>query len=183
MFEKEIIERMKEFYNENSKLPKPPKMDCITTLNYGVSMLYHDLNLKLGSQIDHSMKRLDELKKISKTGVIEFTDNKGKVTTGVTEPKSLSKSVYNEIMNLIGEQSGCFVFGLSIMDGYHSVTILVEKSDERIEIFRCDQNDGCFKSNGKELDEYITSKTIKWWNSNAQDGTKMKTRVTIWMLQ
>lgn len=183
MFPKEKIEKMKMFFNENSKLPKGKKMVCIVTLNHGIRLLYGDSKLKLGSQIDHSMKQLDELQKISKTEVVEFTGENGKITTGVTEPKSLSKSVYYVIMNLTGEQSGCFVFGLSIMDGYHSVTILVEKSDEEIEIYRCDQNEGCFKSNEKELDDYITSKTIKWWNSNAQEGVKMKTRAIIWMLQ
>ncbi|MBZ0202492.1 MAG: hypothetical protein K8I03_05700 [Ignavibacteria bacterium] len=183
MFASELFEEMKKFFNENSKLPKGKKMVCIVTLNHGIKLLYGDMKMKLGSQIDHTMNKLVELNKISKTEVIEFNDKNGKITTGVTEPEALSKSVYIEIMNMIGENMGCFVFGLSIMDGYHSVTILVDKSVEKNEIFRCDQNEGCFKSNEKELDAYITSKTIKWWNNKAKEGTKMKTRATIWMLQ
>lgn len=183
MFNKDVFEKMKVFFNENSKLPKEKRMVCIVALNHGVKLLYGDSKLKLGSQIDHSMNILEKLGKIAKTEIIEFVDAKGKITTGVTEPKSLSKSVYNEIMQSISENNGCFVFGLSIMDGYHSVTILVEKTDEQIEIFRCDQNEGCFKSNQKELDEYITKKTTKWWSDRAAEGTKMKTRATIWKLQ
>jgi hypothetical protein len=182
MFEKSKINSMKLFFDENSKKGES-KMVCIVTLNHGVRMLYDNKDMKLGSQIDHSMNYLNDLQKIKDSKIIEFKDKNGKKTTGVTEPYNLSQSIYDVIIDLIGQENGFFVFGLSIMDGYHSVTIIVEKEGVEIKIFRCDQNEGCFESNRKELDEYIRSKTIKWWNKNAQEGKKMKTRATIWMLQ
>jgi hypothetical protein len=183
MFPIEIIERMKKFFNENFKLSKPPRMDCITTLNHGVRMLYGDMKMKLGSQIDKTMEKLNERGKISDKKIVEFKDAKGKVTTGVTEPVSLTSSIYDTILQMTGNENGCFVFGLSIMDGYHSVTVIVEKTEGDIELFRCDQNEGAVKNNKEELDGYVTDKTVKWWKSNAENGKKMKTRATIWMLK
>ncbi len=182
MFEKSKIDKMKVFFNENFN-KEEGKMVCIVTLNHGIRILYNDMKLRLGSQIDHSMKSLEEMGKIRSYKVLEFLDKNNKKTTGVTEPHQLITSVYETLLEMIGSENGNFVFGLSIMDGYHSVTIIVEKNNDKIDVYRCDQNEGCVKNNKNELDGYITSKTNSWWNKNAEKGTKMKTRTTLWLLQ
>ncbi|MGV8017158.1 MAG: hypothetical protein AB2L26_03070 [Ignavibacteria bacterium] len=177
----ERIEEIKSFIIENESSAN--KMDCITTLNHAVRLLYADENMKLGSQIDKTMLKLEEYGKIEDSNIIEFLDSKGKKTTGVTEPFELSKSVWDTLIEMTNDESGYYFFGLSIMDGYHSVSLILNNNGDDKIVYWCDQHSACEEFNRESLDEKITTKTVNWWKANAEDGKKMKTRTTLWLLK
>lgn len=121
---------------------------------------------------------------------INFKDSTGNLTTGKTDPIGfLSKSLTESIKESIGKESGYFLFGMSIMDGYHSVMIAV-KSNGNPEYFEYqiyDQhgskvsiNDthGYFGTfNEKEVDNWLLKYVSK--GNTTQSGEKGRVTTTI----
>jgi len=74
--------------------------------------------------------------KIQKSGfagkgrIIDFKDAKGKITHwGSTEPHTLNESVWDVLIEISGRDPGWSVFGLSIMHGYHNVTLTLDNNN------------------------------------------------------
>jgi hypothetical protein len=179
-FAPEKIEQLKEFYIENHSSQN--RMDCITTLNHAMNILYGE-TLKLGSQIDTTMNKLDKLGKVESNAIIEYRDESGEITKGSKKPHTLSESISNKLVILSGVGQGWFAFGLSIMDGYHSVLLLLNKQSSELEIYWCDQTMGCRKMEYEELDKTATDKTVVWWSKNNEFGKQFKTKSTLWLLK
>jgi hypothetical protein len=179
-FTPEQIARTRAFWEQNAS--SSDHMDCITTLNHAIHVLYDDPNLQLGSRIDRTMTALRGYGLASAPRMIEFNDERGKLTYGVTAPATLRESVWDTAIALTGGARGWSVFGMSLMDGYHSVALTVDTTDPaHPTIYWCDQwsSNGGFRAHTKEsLDAEVTRLTTAWWDSEK----KFRTRCTLWRL-
>ena len=81
-------------------------------------------------------------------------------------------------------QSAWYVFGLSIMDGYHSVVLALMFSgtgNALTRVYWADQIYSGWDDVTGGLDARITQKTQGWWDPLASNR-KARTRVTVWPL-
>ena len=109
---------------------------------------------------------------------IPFKDAAGKETNGNTEPAKLSESAWTKVMSAVGSDFGWHIFGMAIMDGYHSVTLFVDNQPEGKRLYWADQWEieagddfkqvpgaisGFREYKQKGFDEFIEAMTNDWW--------------------
>jgi hypothetical protein len=182
VFPPERIALTRAFFERNAAASGSEHMDCITTLNAAARLLFDDPFIPVGSQIDHTMNALRGVGLAGPARQIDFNDERGRLTHGVAAPKALRESVWDVAIGMTRGARGWNVFGLSLMDGYHSVTLNVDTSDPaNPKIYWSDQwsSNGGFRLHTKEsLDGEVTRLTTSWWNP----ATKHRTRTTLWRL-
>jgi hypothetical protein len=163
-------------------------MSCIATLNTGVRLLVHNPAQPLGSEVQTTMGRLMTAGMAGQPQAIEFRNARGNITTGTTEPVSLDRSVWDTLIDMTGGDPGWSVFGLSLMDGYHSVTLTLDNNDpSRPRVYWSDQwsNRGGWQEFDRAgLDAEITRLTRSFRERfHTEHGTYPRTRVTPWRLR
>lgn len=166
------------------------KHDCVTTVNRSMRILLRDNSIPAVKNMDDQMNKLISMGYAGGKITIDFKDSTGNMTTGKTNPVGyLNKSLTESIKESIGKESGYFLFGMSIMDGYHSVTIAVKSNGnpEYLEYQIYDQhgskvsiNDiqGYFGTfNEKEVDNWLLKYVSE--GNRTQSGEKGRTTTTI----
>ena len=184
-FSTEAIERMREFFVKNAKAEDGVRLDCITTLNTAMRLLLDMPRHPVGSAIDKTMNSLCRSGHATKPYMIEFNDAQGNKTLGVKPPEELQESILDAMLELADCETGWNVFGLSIMDGYHSVTLTLDYNDpEAPHIYWSDQwtsKGGWVEYEADELDEEITRHTKHWWDG-FEKARKPRTCTTLWRI-
>jgi N-acetyl-anhydromuramyl-L-alanine amidase AmpD len=186
------VERMRAEFVANAGAGAA-KRNCITITNAGLRQLYgprlqnpDGTGKALGSTVQDTMAALMGYGLTQLPEVFEFQDASGKRTLGVSRPDSLISSV-EAWLNAQGEanaQSAWYVFGLSIMDGYHSVVLALMFSgtgNPLTRVYWADQIYSGWDDVTGGLDARITQKTQGWWDPLASNR-KARTRVTVWPL-
>lgn len=117
--------------------------------------------------------------------LIDFLDRR-KRTAGTLKPERLKASVENAVK--AKATKNCWsAFGLSIMDGYHSVILLVDATTTTPKLFWLDQfSTGVNDEVTGALDQRITDKTQAFWEEASTRTTKpfrSKTMVRFWQLR
>jgi hypothetical protein len=183
-FSGEAIERMRQYFMRNAKSNNPA--NCIDTLDRGIKLLFNDPAQPVGMGVDTTMAKLITAGRSDAGRVIEFESVDGNITYGTLYPNNLHESVWDTVISLAGGDPGWSVFGLSIMDGFHSVTLTLDNSDpSNPHVYWSDQwsDKGGWKEYDRSgLDAEITKWTQTWWNGRPQ-GRKPKTRTTLWRLK
>jgi V8-like Glu-specific endopeptidase len=183
------VERMRQAFIANRTAAS--RQNCITIMNSGMRALYGArLNgadgrpLALGSAVHETMGALQRYGLAQTPTIFEFNNAQGRLTYGVARPDRLRSSIESWMMEQIGDpqMSAWYLFGLSIMDGYHSVTLAVAFSgqgDPLTRVYWADQHyDGWTDTTG-QVDARITELTQSWWDGATP---KPRTRVTLWPL-
>lgn len=137
VFLKNEIDPMKDFLKNNASLLNFSRKDCITTLNTALKKLYKTEKLSVGTQIktggnrEGTMEKLDNQGKVKSSFTIEYEDTKGKVCSKGTPYKAnkMKDSLSSKINELVGNNIGFHVFGVSIADGYHSMLLTVDNTN------------------------------------------------------
>ncbi|MCO5167463.1 MAG: SH3 domain-containing protein [Planctomycetes bacterium] len=180
VFEPERVARARTFHRANALGENGRTMDCITTLNHAVRLLYEDPMVPVGSQIDRTMAALAGAGLAGSPRVIEFNDERGRLTYGVAAPHSLRESVWDTALAMTRGARGWSVLGLSLMDGYHSILLYVDTTSTPT-IYWADQwssNEGFRQHTKESLDEEVRRLTTAWWTPQR----RFKTRTTLWRL-
>jgi hypothetical protein len=194
-FSPEKIEELKALFTRNANAPDFQKKDCIRILNAGMELIYGDRILPLGTAVHETMELMEKKGKASKPRIILFKDQKGQVTYGEDHPHKLNARTMAVMQNMAHNKFGWHIFALSVMDGYHSVTLLLNNIQEPV-VYWCDQWNlknlkclggtmkfgGCKRMNGFNLDAVITELTQRWWEHETDPLKKHKTRATLWRL-
>lgn len=184
-FSPEAIERMRNYFITNASLTNPAS--CIVALNAGVQTLLNRPTQRVGSDIQTTMARLQTAGRAGRSQVIEFNDAQNRLTRGVRRPHQLRASVWDMVIAMVGGDPGWSVFGLSLMDGYHSVTLSLDnRNPAHPRIFWSDQwssRGGWEQFSRATLDAEVTSLTQTWWDDELKDTKRrLRTRVTLWRL-
>ena len=138
--------------------------------------------------MEETMSRLQAMSFADAPIEIGFLNKQGKPTNGTIEPETLEESVQARILAMTGDEPLVYLFGMSIMDGYHSALLAVDNYfvPEPKGIYWMDQIYSGYDYINGELDGRITSLTKSWWNKEA-DGLgktkrkiRMDTTVRIW---
>jgi hypothetical protein len=162
-FSEEQFAPAREAFVGNAK--KATRDSCIAIVNKGLRRLFQTQlrDGRLGSEMEKTMGRLTELHLADKALEIEFLDKKGRITKGTIEPDALSRSAEAEAMSVVGPGPGWYLFGLSIMDGYHSVLLAVDyRAPTDAKVYWMDQIYSGFDDVTGALDERITTLTKQW---------------------
>jgi len=177
-FEEQEVDALKPLYEIGNRT----KYSCIGILNKAVLTLYSEKlkGEKLGSTIQDTMNALGKLNVVGAPVVIEFFDAKGNITTGMEKPKNLSQSMEKLVLSSSAPLKGWYLYGLSIMDGYHSVLLAVDATSDSKKVYWLDQIGGFVDVTGN-LDGHIETKTVSWWQAVLDGkGKRYRTRATIW---
>ena len=106
-------------------------------------------------------------------------------TAGTLKPERLKASVRDRVL-ADSKKEGCwFAFGLSIMDGYHSVLLLVDRSTAEAKVYWLDQfSAGLNRDVTDSLDQELTDRTQVFWQ-RAMDtkGKGYDTTIRLWQLR
>jgi hypothetical protein len=168
-FDAADIARMRAFFEANAKAPKPKS--CIATLNEGVKLVLREPKQKTRGSVDKTAAELQAAGRAGAVREVGFLDARGRRTTGTLSPVRLRESVWDAVIAQAGGDPGWSVFVMSLMDGYHSVTLSLDNTDPaKPKIFWSDQwsTKGGFKEYTKAtLDAEIEHLTHAWWEEEA----------------
>lgn len=183
-FTEEQFEPVRKVYEENAKKKSEDRDSCIVMVNKGLRKLFAD-QLKgkpLGSEMEKTMARLIALNLADQPIITEFLDTRSRITKGTLEPDTLSESVEAKLFAVAGSEPGWHLFGLSIMDGYHSVLLALDnRVPTAAKIYWMDQIYTGYLDVTNDLDDRITRLTKRWWNQvKAEKGVGYNTVVRIW---
>lgn len=219
-FSLDAAQRMKEFFQKNVKSEAP--LACINTLRSGLHELYDTdsedtpefvsdaLKMSPKNTIEETMGKMQKAGLARKMIEINFLDDKGKVIGKGSgkEPKTLQESVWDKIISIadvdrpnVKKEHSYFVFGLSLGDGFHSITLTLDYRDKsKPKIRWSDQthnhDDGWeeyqkaasghpekFQKDSKRgLDEYIEYAVNYWWNDETDPTKRLFAIVRLWRL-
>lgn len=208
------IERVRTVYRENYAARQKNANDsasCIVMLNVGLGQLLKlplketfarggrnrttgarltNRKVKMAklttSTIEKAVGQLRTKRFALKPIEIEFLDGRGK-RAGTTPPDKLQRSVSARLLAL-SRPTGCwYAYSMSIMDGYHSVLLLVDRTGTNKRIFWLDQfSDDVRVDVASRLDDMLTASTKRYWQTfktNNKKGYTSDTTVRLWPLQ
>ena len=183
-FSPDTIDKMRKFFVANARSASP--LNCIACMNKGLRTVLQDTGQKVGSEVQTTMRKLQQSGRAGSARVIEFNDSRDRMTRGVRRPKTLRENIHDVLIEMAGHDVGWSVFGLSIMDGSHSVTLTLDNNDPSApKVYWSDQwssRGGWQEFNRISLNAEITRWTKTWWDDKPV-GKKPRTRVTLWRLR
>lgn len=145
--------------------------DCIKTHNAIIRNIFDEPNMRLGSKIVGSPSTHQILKRKGRAGpvkIFSFWTDTGKKAVGHADADRLMASIGGYVVKNYSGQ-GVSIYGVSVMDGYHSMTLTYRKNNKQSEFCLIDQGPATSMLTGKfktktpqELDEvlneYVKSK-------------------------
>ncbi|MBI1343798.1 MAG: hypothetical protein GC171_12750 [Terrimonas sp.] len=137
-FSNQAVDAMQSYFKENAtKHASGNADDCITCHNNGVKILTGDDNLSTGSTASETRSKLQKQGYGGETQKFGFEDNDGKKATAANQADKLDGSIgesvtparYQSLEELkeFVQSDNNTVYGVSIMDGYHTMTLTVKQ--------------------------------------------------------
>lgn len=178
------IERIRQAYQDNIRAAAANERDraaCIVMLNVGIGRLLRLKTRPWPARRDSSRRvpmpalttetielAMAQLRRQNLAGPpveICFLGHRGHAA-GVFAPQRMVGSVAARASNLSGTKPGWYAFGLSIMDGYHSVLLLTRRTNTSTQLFWLDQYSTDVTDDvTTTLDDRITKRTKQWWQA------------------
>jgi hypothetical protein len=183
-FDDDAIKRMREYFIRNARTEKD---SCIVALNKGMALVTRSSALPTTNKsIEATMARLTAAGWTAEVQEIPFLAKGGRVTRGGARPEKLAASVWNSVLSMADRDPGWSVFTMSLLDGFHSVTLTLDASDPgNPHLYWSDQ----WKSKGgwkqyerTALDAEVTRLVQQWWDGQAE-GHKHLPVVRLWRMR
>ena len=146
-------------------------------------------NQKLKTTNETIEKAMEMLKKQVLAGpkqTLTFYDKNNKdATSGAREPDHLKVQVFDILLKMANYDVGWSVFGLSILDGHHSLILTLDNNDPfNPKVYWSDQwstKGGWKEYNKTDLQNEIQRLTHLWWDTEpTKTGKKRNTMALIW---
>ncbi len=198
-----------DLYRENDVSGDATSFDrasCIVMLNVGVGRLLglrttehpartfkpatmsrRPRTVTMGALTTHSiesaMAQLVRSRRATGPLLVRFSDARGR-RAGTLAPRTMQNSLLDAIASRT-TGSGCwYAFGLSLLDGYHSVMLLVDHTGASRTIWWMDQfSRGLSRDVTTTLDAEVTSYTVAAWQSVKEGkGVGFDTTARLWRL-
>jgi hypothetical protein len=115
--------------------------------------------------------------------LVRFTDSRGR-RAGTLAPQAMQNSLLDAITTRTTDTGCWYAFGLSLLDGYHSVMLLVDHTGPSRKIWWMDQfSRGLDRDVTTTLDAEVTSYTTTAWQSvKDRKGVGFDTTARLWRL-
>lgn len=194
------VTKVEKAYKDNAKVKPADRCSCIVMLNVALGQLL-PLTLKQNrargtsnrtvqmaalttETIEQAMKQLEKQGFALPATVMDFVDKRNK-RAGTLKPEKLKASVRDEVLKLADKKGCWFAFAMSVMDGYHSVLLLVDRTGASPRIYWLDQHStGVNNDVTSTLDQKLTSKTQEWWQDVMNTKNKgYDTTIRLWPLR
>lgn len=167
-------------YWDNYKGTKGKTKNCLDTFDMGVRTLFRGSRLppRLGDSVDIAVANLRRAGYADATVKVEFADKTGRKTSGVTAPVGLleGNSVAGEAAKMAGLVPGWHFFGYSLLDGDHSIMVIVDNRDPADPKFfwgdQWSQSRGWKPLTAETFDARVVENTVDFWTSAATRVTK-----------
>lgn len=201
-FAQATIDKLVQGYKDNQAAADANRIDrnsCIVMLNVGLGQLL-DIILKESRARGVSDRRVRmanlptesiqaAMKSLQKGGFalppkrFEFYDRR-KQTAETLKPETLKLSVLQYVLALSKAEGCWFAFGLSIMDGYHSVLLLVHRRPDGARVYWLDQfSAGLTVDVTNTLDDVLNERTKTFWQGVMDSKNKgYNTTIQLWPL-
>ncbi len=196
------VDRVKKLYADNVAAAQRKDVDrasCIVMLNsalgtmLGLGMKRHRARSKSNRMvmmanlttdtIEKAMTQLRRKSYATPPAVLNFFDRRNR-TAGTLKPERLKQSV-SKYATDNATQNCWTAFSLSVMDGYHSVLVLVDRTSASAKIYWLDQfTNGLGDDVSATLDERLTQTTQSFWQG-VMDRKKVgyNTTIRLWKLR
>lgn len=201
-FELADVQRVRTVYQANDTAAAANAVDrcsCIVMLNVGLGQLLQietktakargkstrlvEMAALTTESIEKAMAQLVKAGYALRPKVFDFVDARKK-RAGTLEPVALASSVQAGVLK--AAPAGCWsAFGLSVMDGYHSVLLLVDRTGATDTIYWLDQFAPDVQTDvTSSLDELVTTMTVEFWRK-VKSGKKVgsDTMLRLWPLR
>lgn len=184
-FSEEAVKRMRDYFIDNAKTQKDGA--CIVALNKGVKMLLNDPKQPTTNEsIEKTMEKIAASGRSGDAREIYFKSKSGKITRGSSRPETLAESVWDAAITMADKDPGWSVFTMSLLDGYHTVTLTLDNTKlDNPHIYWSDQwgsKGGWMEYTKSSLDAEVTRLIQGWWDKQAE-GKKHTTVVRLWRLR
>jgi hypothetical protein len=115
---------------------------------------------------------------------MNFFDQRGR-TAGTLKPERLKASVQDKVLALSRTEGCWYAYALSVMDGFHSVLLLVDHTAADARIYWLDQfSTGVDDDVTTSLDQRLTDRTLDWWQAvKDTKGKGYDTTIRLWQLR
>jgi hypothetical protein len=183
-FRDEDIERARAYFIRNARNEKD---SCIVALNKGLKAVTGDAALPTTPRsIEATMAKVIESGHAEPPEEIAFQAANGRITRGGARPEKLDQSVWQTLRDLAEGDPGWSVFTMSLLDGYHSVTLTLDARDPADpHVYWSDQwhSKGGWKEYKQDtLDAEVTRLVQGWWDAQ-EEGHKHTTVVRVWRIR
>jgi hypothetical protein len=140
--------------------------------------------------IERAMSQLVRAGRATGPVRIDFTDSRGR-RAGTLAPVALQSSVQAAVTSRSPEKGCWYAFGMSLMDGYHSVMLLVDHTGDDRRIYWMDQySRGLSRDVTTTLDDDVTTWTKSHWAAVLEESIKkggkekrFSTTIRLWPLR
>jgi hypothetical protein len=175
-------------FEDNAAKPKGSgRQECIVILNSVLKDIWKAPAQKHTNEtIEQAMALFQAGGRAGPVREIWFVRKNGKVTKGGARPEGVQSSLWKAAVAMTAGDPGWSMFGLSLMDGFHALTLTVDNNDPSApKAFLSDQVPG-WTSGWKEysdadLDAHVLGLVQGWWDGMAQ-GKKHTTVIRLWRL-
>jgi Domain of unknown function (DUF4157) len=178
------IELARDYFVQNARTEKD---SCIIALNKGLKLVTGQPTLSTTPKsIEDTMAKVAAAGYAGEAHEIWFRTAGGRITRGGARPDTLNESVWDALITMSGGDPGWSVFTMSLLDGYHSVTLALDASDPaKPHVYWSDQwqSKGGWKEYAPAaLDTEVTRLIQGWWDDQ-EVGHKHTTVVRLWRIR
>lgn len=183
----DIASARKAFVDNAAKPKGGGRKECIVILNSVLKDLWNEPAQKHTNEtIEKAMALFRGGGRAGPAREIWFTRKNGKITKGGTRPEALQSSLWHAAVAMTGGDPGWSMFGLSLMDGFHALTLTVDNNDPTApKVFLSDQvpgwTSGWKEYTAAELQAHVLDLVQSWWDGMAV-GKKHTTVIRLWRL-
>lgn len=176
-------------FEDNAAKPKGGgRKECIVILNKVLQDLWQDPGQKHTNEtIEKTMALFEAGGRAGPAREIWFTTRRGRVTRGGARPEGLQANVWQAAVDMAAGDPGWSMFGMSLMDGFHALTLTLDNNDPaKPTVLLSDQvpgwTDGWKEYGRAELDAHVLDLVQGWWD-DMPAGRKHTTVVRLWRLR
>lgn len=188
-FTEEDVVAARQTFQDNAAKPKGGgRQECIVILNSVLKDVWKDPSQRHTNEtIEKAMALFQVGGRAGAAQEIWFVRRNGKLTRGGARPEGLQSSLWQAAVAMTAGDPGWSMFGLSLMDGFHALTLTVDNNDPSApKLFLSDQvpgwTDGWKEYAAADLDAHVLHLVQGWWDGMAE-GRKHTTVVRLWRLR
>ena len=129
--------------------------DCLTLATGAARLLFNDNNIPAASEMKDQLSVLAKLGYAGDEKTFDFVNKNGQLTNGTSDPVGYDKKPSDLLVEMTNGKKGYHVFGISLADGFHSLTVILDNTGTSPNFAILDQTGWTMQYQMKQLDVMI----------------------------